>query len=365
MKFCPFYPYNLINSFWEVRIISFAKSLLALTLTLAFLGGPSLAPACAKAKPETAALSAKQSNEIYENWHDQKRNRDLPVKIYLPDLAQNAPVVIFSHGLGGSREAALYLGKYWSEHGYVCIFIQHPGSDESIWKPKVESHEIKTFRGFLNALKDTLKDPSHAINRANDIPFVLDQLELKSKPDSGSCLAGKIDTNNIAIAGHSFGSWTALTASGQKIIGPRGDVMTFADPRLKAAIYLSPTCPRKTVDPLVAFEDIALPGLHMTGTKDTSPIGETKIEDRRAAFDAISRADQYLVIIKKADHMVFNGRPRQRNGDKIQQEIIARASTYFLDAYLKHSPAAFKWLHETAYKDLAKIGTYEQKTAKL
>ncbi|MCW5821421.1 MAG: hypothetical protein KIT34_01385 [Cyanobacteria bacterium TGS_CYA1] len=338
---------------------------MALTLGLVFLGAPVWVPAYAKAKSDSQTLSSSLSTEIYENWHDQKRNRDLPVKIYLPKSASNAPVVVFSHGLGGSREAALYLGKYWSEHGYVCIFVQHPGSDESIWKPKVESHEIKTFRGFLNALKDTLKDPSHAINRANDIPFIVDQLEQKAKPDSGSCLQGKIDTNNIAIAGHSFGSWTALTASGQKIIGPRGSVMTFADPRLKAAIYLSPTCPRKTVDPSVAFEDIALPGLHMTGTKDTSPIGETKIEDRRAAYDSITRADQYLVIINKADHMVFNGRPRKRNGDKVQQDIIARASTYFLDAYLKHSPDALKWLHEYAYQDLAKYGTFEQKTAKL
>lgn len=324
-----------------------------------------MVPACAKDKPEPAVTASSLTKVIYENWHDQKRTRDLPVKIYLPDCAANAPVVIFSHGLGGSREAALYLGKYWSEHGYVCVFVQHPGSDESIWKPKVESHQIKTFMGFLNALKDTLKDPSHAINRANDIPFIVDQLELKSKPDSGSCLAGRIDIQNIAIAGHSFGAWTALTASGQKLVDSNGSVKTFTDPRLKVAIYLSPTCPRKTVDPSVAFEDIAVPGLHMTGTKDSSPIGETKIEDRRAAYDSISRADQYLVTIKKADHMVFNGRPKERKGDKAQQEVIAKASTYFLDAYLKHSAEALKWLHESACHDLAKFGTYEQKTARL
>lgn len=348
-----------------MRIISFTKRILTMVLGLFVLGTPCLVPARAKDKPEPSVTASSQTKIIYENWHDQNRTRDLPVKIYLPESALNAPVVIFSHGLGGSREAALYLGKYWSEHGYVCVFVQHPGSDESIWKPKVESHQIKTFMGFLNALKDTLKDPSHAINRANDIPFIVDQLELKSKPDSGSCLAGKIDIQNIAIAGHSFGAWTALTASGQKLVDSNGRVKTFTDPRLKVAIYLSPTCPRKTVDPSVAFEDIAVPGLHMTGTKDTSPIGETKIEDRRAAFDSISRADQYLVTIKKADHMVFNGRPRERKGDKAQQEVIAKASTYFLDAYLKHSSEALKWLHEAACQDLAKFGTYEQKTARL
>lgn len=338
---------------------------MALILGLLFLSGPAVVPICAKTKSEPVSNQNNLSTEIYEDWHDEKRNRDLPVKIYMPNSAQNAPVVIFSHGLGGSREAALYLGRYWSEHGYVCVFAQHPGSDESIWKPQVESHKIKTFKGFLDALKDTLKDPSHAINRANDIPFIVDQLELKSKPDSGSCLAGKIDKSNIAIAGHSFGAWTALTASGQKVVGPRGNVMTFTDPRLKAAVYLSPTCPRKTADPSVAFEDIALPGLHMTGTKDTSPIGETKIEDRRAAYDNISQADQYLIIIDKADHMVFNGRNKQSKLYTKQQEVIARASTYFLDAYLKHNSDALKWLRDSAKGDLAKSGTFEQKTAKL
>lgn len=357
--------FNIIDSIFEVRIISFTKTILTLTLGLFVLGASNLVPACAKEKTETVSASNSQTKNVYETWHDEVRNRDLPVKIYLPESAANAPVVIFSHGLGGSREAALYLGKYWSEHGYVCVFAQHLGSDESIWKPKVESHEIKTFMGFLNALKDTLKDPSHAINRANDIPFIVDQLELKSKPDSGSCLAGKIDVNYIAIAGHSFGAWTALTASGQKLVDTDGKIKTFTDPRLKVAIYLSPTCPRKTVDPNVAFEDIAVPGLHMTGTKDTSPIGETKIEDRRAAYDSITRADQYLVTIKKADHMVFNGRSKVRKEDKAQQEVIARASTYFLDAYLKHNPEALKWLHESAYQDLANYATFEQKTAKL
>lgn len=315
---------------------------------------------------ETSSLGTLQS-EIYENWQDTKRNRSLPVKIYLPsDIKETAPVVIFSHGLGGSCESAKYLGKYWSQHGYVCLFVQHPGSDESIWKPKVESHEIKTFKGFLNVLKETVKDPVHALNRANDIPFIVDQLELKAKPDSDSCLAGKINPDEIAVAGHSFGSWTALTASGQKLLNSKGEIQTFTDPRLKAAVYLSPTCPRKAVDPQVAFGEIAVPGLHFTGTKDSSPIGETKIADRRTAFDCISRADQYLVILNKADHMVFNGRPkRQRKRDTQQQEIIAKASTVFLDAYLRKSPDALKWLHETACQDLAKFGTFEQKTAKL
>lgn len=347
--------------------MSRTKSIFILTFCFFLICPASTGAVEASSQTQETGTQSLCPNEIYENWQDTKRNRCLPVKIYLPsDRQEKAPVIIFSHGLGGSRESAAYLGKHWSQHGYVCVFIQHPGSDETIWKPKVESHEIKSFKHFLRILRETVKDPIHAINRANDIPFAVDQLELKAKPDSASCLAGKIDLDEIAVAGHSFGSWTALTASGQKLLNSKGEIETFTDPRVKAAIYLSPTCPRKVLDPKVVFGEIAVPGLHFTGTKDSSPIGETKIEDRRTAFDCINRADQYLVILNRADHMVFNGRPKhQRKRDITQQEIIARATTQFLDAYLKKNPEAMIWLHETAYQDLAKFGTFEQKTAKL
>jgi predicted dienelactone hydrolase len=68
--------------------------------------------------------------------HDEARQRDIPIRVYLPGGESPAPVILFSHGLGGSRETSPYLGKHWSARGYVAVFLQHPGSDESIWKGK-------------------------------------------------------------------------------------------------------------------------------------------------------------------------------------------------------------------------------------
>src|ERR1700685_27170 len=62
-------------------------------------------------------------------WHDADRNRDVPVKIYYPTTAPAAagklPIIIFSHGLGGSREGYSYLGKYWASHGYISVHLTH------------------------------------------------------------------------------------------------------------------------------------------------------------------------------------------------------------------------------------------------
>ena len=68
--------------------------------------------------------------------HDAARQRDIPLRVYLPTTnganGQKAePVVLFSHGLGGTRQGCAYLGTHWSARGYTVVFLQHAGSDDS------------------------------------------------------------------------------------------------------------------------------------------------------------------------------------------------------------------------------------------
>jgi predicted dienelactone hydrolase len=63
-----------------------------------------------------------------------ERDREIPVRSYLPADKKPAPVVLFSHGLGGSRAGNQYLGEHWSARSYLVVFMQHPGSDESVWQ---------------------------------------------------------------------------------------------------------------------------------------------------------------------------------------------------------------------------------------
>src|ERR1700754_2193912 len=67
---------------------------------------------------------------------DVKRSREIPIRIYLPLQAESSPVIIFSHGLGGTRAGSEFLGNHWAQRGYVVVFVQHPGSDDSVWKSK-------------------------------------------------------------------------------------------------------------------------------------------------------------------------------------------------------------------------------------
>lgn len=317
-------------------------------------------------QPAQTMQTASTVEVIYDEWSDSNRNRSLPVKIYLPkQIAHAAPVVIFSHGLGGSREAAAYLGNAWAEHGYIGIFIQHPGSDESFWKPSLASGGPIDRTSLLAKFGQQLKDPIHAVNRAQDVHFIIDKLTQLDK--SPGPLAGKMDLNEIAIAGHSFGSWTALAASGQAFVSASGKKIESGDPRIKAAIYLSPTVAKKGADLDLTYGGIKIPGLHLTGTDDDSPVNSTKAEERRIPYDHIKKSDQYLVVLNNADHMVFGaGRRRLRPGhdDVKQQEIVADVSTKFLDAYLRHDTTSLSWLRGAGAKtELSGKGSYEYKIA--
>src|SRR5262245_11487669 len=50
-------------------------------------------------------------------WIDTTRNRLVPARLYWPEqpAAGNAmPLVVFSHGIGGSRNGYSYLGRFWA-----------------------------------------------------------------------------------------------------------------------------------------------------------------------------------------------------------------------------------------------------------
>src|SRR6478735_4138978 len=92
------------------------------------------ASVAARAYDPLAALKAGQTTPQDFAVTDDARHREIPVRVYLPEGKTAAPVVLFSHGLGGSRENSPYLGQHWAARGYAVVFMQHAGSDEKVWK---------------------------------------------------------------------------------------------------------------------------------------------------------------------------------------------------------------------------------------
>jgi predicted dienelactone hydrolase len=300
-----------------------------------------LRPVPASAADNPGYKKAPGSHEVQSvlyDWQDVKRGRSVPVKIYYPaDMAAPLPLVIFSHGLGGSREGYEYLGRHWASHGYISLHVQHIGSDDAVWRGRDEP---------MPSLREAAIRPENAVNRARDVSFVLDEMaRLNGAP---GLFQGRVNPERIGLAGHSFGANTALVAAGQVFILPGGQTIGFIEPRIKAAIPMSAPVPRSRNDLERVFGAIAVPCLHMTGTLDDSPIGETIAADRRLPFDHIVGTDQYLVIFNGGDHMIFSGRPRNAGGrdekDTLFQDLVRQSTTAFWDAYLLGDARARSWL---------------------
>ena len=71
------------------------------------------------------------------DWVDAKRQRAVPVRLHWPaeagSPAASVPLVVFSHGIGGSRVGYSYLGRHLASLGWACLHVQHVGSDRSLW----------------------------------------------------------------------------------------------------------------------------------------------------------------------------------------------------------------------------------------
>jgi len=292
----------------------------------------------------------------YQDWQDSQRQRDVPVKIYFPQTGSAPyPVVIFSHGLGGSREAAVYLGDYWSKHGYFCVFVQHAGSDDGVWRPAVGQGR----EGMMQRMK-AAANGENLVARVRDIQFTLDELTRRNQEDPA--FKNRLDLSKIALAGHSFGAGTTLAVAGQNF-GAAGRNVASKDDRIKAAIYLCPPVTGK-LPPEQAYGSIQIPGLLLTGTEDNSPIGETKAADRRIPFDGMQSPHQYLVNFIGADHATFGGRSFRaaKDSDEKYHEMIEEVTTKFLDATLKGDASARNWLDAGGINSyLANAAKFERK----
>lgn len=260
--------------------------------------------------------------------------RNIPVLIYVPASTNPAPVVLFSHGLGGSRTGSAYLGEHWAAHGYVAVFIQHPGSDDSVWKDE-------TPRSRMKAMNKAASGENFML-RVKDVPAVLDQLG-KWNVTPGHVLSGRLDLDHIGMSGHSFGAITTQAVSGQSFGFGKS---SFTDQRIKAAVAFSPNSPRRG-RPENAFGKVDIPWMLMTGTKDLSVIGDADMESRLAVFPALPPGGKYEVVLYNAEHSAFTDRafpgdsePRNPN----HHRAILALSTAFWDAYLRGSTEAKAWL---------------------
>jgi predicted dienelactone hydrolase len=240
--------------------------------------------------------------------------RDAPVSM------TNAPfpLVVFSHGSGGTHVLHLWLIEHLASRGFIVMTADHPRNDVAA--------TVGDGFNFLGARQDFAQ--SYAL-RPQD---VLRQIALADELNGAGDFAAKINTDAIAVIGHSFGGWTALAVGGARmdfaslrawcdkpdalldnvcfilplerdIAAARGyetpptDVWAAtSDPRIKAIVGLAPWNA-----PVLNFDEITAPTLILVGTNDQTTIPE---RDAYVIADKIP-APTTLVTFAHAGHFAF------------------------------------------------------------
>jgi predicted dienelactone hydrolase len=258
--------------------------------------------------------------------NDSKREKELELRIHYPEAKGPFPLIVWSHGAGGSKDNYLTLMVHWASYGYVTIQPTHSDSRSLAANPRAPV----SFRDWQN--------------RPADVSFILDSLaELEAREPA---LKGLIDSKRVGVGGHSFGANTAQLIGGAKAF-PVGGEKSFADPRVAAVMLLSGQGPGEMLTEK-SWSDFKTPMFVMSGSADGPTRTGQPAEWRKKPYELSPPGDKYLVWVEGLDHGYggitgWNFNPRNKpNADHVRYtKILTKA---FWDAYLKENGEARTYL---------------------
>lgn len=254
---------------------------------------------------------------------DESRKKSLEVRVTFPQTGGPYPVLVFSHGLLGSKDAYHPLVEHWASHGYVILQPTHGDSLQAL-----QPGSRMTLAGLFAEWNQ----------RPLDVQLILNQLEQieQDHPE----LQGKLDRKLIGLGGHSFGAQTTELLSGVELKGPLGQrSVSYREPRAKSALWISPTGAGPGYRD-GSFDNVQIPVLAITGSKDDSPVGGQTWQQRIPAFDLLPPGDKYMLFIDGGYHGFggIAGAARYAgSGPQDTDHLLAvlTATTAFWDATLK------------------------------
>lgn len=274
------------------------------------------------------------------------KGRDLSLTVRYPSDGQAKAIVVFCHGLGSSGAAYGGLTQQWAKQGYLVV---HPTFADSIFEvaranpslglDPTDQSLILWAKNHPQARKkmfQILHDPAHWLGRIRTVQQVLDNI-----PTVLSATKTLALDLPMAIAGHSFGAYTAQLLAGAVIDLP-DDTKSFRDERFSAALILSGQGRDQQGLRDGSWDQMNGPVLTVTGQQD----GGAKGQDWRwkcEPYDLAPAGGKVLAVLDDANHYLGGMTPE---GDTVphQFEALSLVTTAFLDAHVGQRQSAQNWL---------------------
>ena len=297
----------------------------------------SSAPAAAPPAAELARSGLAVAAEAEVTLTDAARTRDIAVDVTYPGGAGPFPVILYSHGDGGTGKDARGLARFWATRGYVVLAPSHrdPPSAKNVTDPKAWE------------------------TRARDVAFLIDSLSVVG--ERVPALAGRLDAARLGVGGHSYGAYTAGLLAGATVAPAKGSknpkTQSFGDPRPKAFLLLSPPGAGMRGWTASSWSAVARPLLVVTGSRDKGSKGQEP-SWRLDAFRLSPPGDKYSLFLRGASHQSYTGRyaepgaalsGRGKGAPAVDEEVaifkdVKAVSVAFWDDYLRGDAAAKAFL---------------------
>jgi predicted dienelactone hydrolase len=194
------------------------------------------------------------------------------------------PLIVFSHASGHHRRGATFLCTHLASHGYVVAALDH----SEVVAPELARREGETAEQRAGRVQSIIE------SRVPDIRFLLDWLL------GDAAHRSEIDSERIAIVGHSFGGWTALATP-------------ETDARIRAVVALAPggsSLPKPGIIPAALTFDWGrdVPTLYLTGDRDIFiPLAAVRELYERTP------ATKRMLALRRADHLHFMDRVEEEH----------------------------------------------------
>lgn len=269
---------------------------------------------------------------------------DGPVAVWAqyPWRTDPAPVVVLAHGLGSSERGYAALGARLASHGYTVLHPQFldpfPVVRGRLGMRLSDQHTWPRDPARRAAMHEMLFSPTHWAFRVARVHSVVDSLA------SQRHLPVTLRPDQVLIAGHSYGAYTAQLVLGARLTGVPVPTEAFRHDAVAAGVLLSPQGSGDRGLTPRSWEAVTAPLLVVTGSRDLGPHGEG-LSWRREPFDAAHSRSRHLVVVRGGDHLLGGIDAIRANAadDGGTVHAIASVCAAFADLVHGDRPAA-AWL---------------------